>query len=83
MLRVFEICQKDTRRQCVRANDGEGGKAKMVVRQNCRGKKRQKLQEMRQDWQEAKLQNGKQKTGNKTLSTWEIWRKMLREIKLE
>ena len=44
MLRVFEICQKDTRRQCVRANDGEGGgKAKMVVRQNCRGKKRQKL----------------------------------------
>ena len=25
MLGVFEICQKETRRQCVRANDGEGG----------------------------------------------------------
>ena len=25
MLGVFQICQKETWRQCVRANDGEGG----------------------------------------------------------
>ena len=36
---VFEICQKDTRQQCVRANDGKGGKAKMIVKLNCRRKR--------------------------------------------
>ena len=60
---VFEICQKDTRQQCVRANDGKGGKAKMIVELNCRrkrgeiGKKRGEIGRRRN----YRMENRKQK----------------------
>ena len=77
---MFEICQKDTRPQCVRANDGKGGKAKMIVELNCRRKRLAR--------KEARLAGGvitEWKTENRKedLLPEEIWRKMLEEIKLE